>query len=219
MIEIEPIRSDLVESANALMQTTLAATEFVSKPRFIHMCGIPGAGKTTYTNYFLKRNPQFALVQFDSVMEALPGYFDSVATDGPEQAFAQFELPARVIGYHLLNSFVENSRHVFFDHGAMNRKHVDLLKSLCGRGYKVEMHYVECDINEAFGRISHRETEEGRHTPRDIVLERHALLQELLPIYKGLVHEFVTVEPSVYQSELPNICTAVANREECIGEE
>jgi predicted ABC-type ATPase len=216
LIEIEAIGADLIEQAKQLIESALANTKASSRPKLIHLCGIPGSGKTTYTNFFLQRNPHYALVQFDSVMEKLPGYRAEHARAGSALAFKQFELPARIIGYHLLQALVDNRRNVFFDHGALNRQHVELLKAASDRSYDVEMHYVECGLNEAFARIDKRELSEGRHTPREIVIERHSLLQELLPVYKELVAKFVEVQPSLYLAADEHICTPAPNNGECI---
>jgi len=197
LIEVEAIRADLTAQAKALIEATLAETKASTKPKLIHMCGIPGAGKTTYTNFFLKQNSHFALVQFDSVMEKLSGYRDALTLAGPVRAFGQFEWPARIIGYHLLQALVDNRRDIFFDHGALNRQHVELLKAVAEKGYCVEMHYIECSLDEAHERIAKREQSQSRHTPKEIVSERHELLQELLPVYKDLVDKFVQIEPSV----------------------
>jgi chloramphenicol 3-O-phosphotransferase len=114
LIEVEAIRADLTEQAKVLIEAALAETKASTTPQLIHLCGIPGAGKTTYTNFFLKQSPHFALVQFDSFMEKLPGYREALARSGSADAFKQFELPARIIGYHLLQALVDNRRHVFF---------------------------------------------------------------------------------------------------------
>ncbi|MDR3616869.1 MAG: zeta toxin family protein [Candidatus Obscuribacterales bacterium] len=216
LIEIEAIRADLIEEAKLLIESAIANTKASSRPKLIHMCGIPGSGKTTYTDFFLQQNPHYALVQFDSVMEELPGYWAEHSRVGSAAAFKQFELPARIIGYHLLQALVDNRRDVFFDHGALNRQHVALLKAVSDRGYDVEMHYVECSLNDAFARIDKRELLEGRHTPREIVVERHALLQELLPVYKELVAKFEEVQPSLYLAADEHICTPAPNNGECI---
>jgi predicted ABC-type ATPase len=216
LIEVEAIRADLTEQVKGLIDAALSETKATTTPKLIHLCGIPGAGKTTYTNFFLKQNAHFALVQFDGVMEKLSGYHEALARFGSAHAFKQFELPARIIGYHLLQALVDNRRDVFFDHGALNRQHVQLLKAVSDRSYSVEMHYIECSLEVAFDRIGIREQSEGRHTPREIVSERHALLQELLPVYKELVAKFVLVEPAMYLSASSNICTPVPNKEECV---
>jgi predicted ABC-type ATPase len=216
LIEIDDIRADLTAQAQALIDATLAESTVSTKPKLIHLCGIPGAGKTTYSDFFLKHNAHFALVQFDSVMEKLSGYRDALSLAGPAYAFGQFELPARIIGYHLLQALVHNRRDIFFDHGALNRQHVGLLKSVSERGYFIEMHYIDCSLEQAFERIGKREKAQSRHTPAAIVHERHGLLQELLPLYKDLVDEFVQIDSSVYRQTNPGICTPVANKEECV---
>jgi predicted ABC-type ATPase len=187
----ELIYKVLEPELEAFWQELLAALprQTEEKPRFIHMCGIPGSGKTTYTKYRLAQNPNFSLVQFDSIMESLPGYQPMLEELGPKRAFAHYELPARTIGYRLLSALVQRRHHIFFDHSAANRTHLGLLQALKTQGYQVEMHYLECHPHEAIQRVQKRFSESvGRHTPEELIWERAALLEELLPLYRELVH-------------------------------
>lgn len=156
-----------------------------ANPRFIHMCGIPGSGKSSYTKSWLSNCAEnFSLVQFDSIMEGLPGYRQTFENEGAQKAFADFELPARRIGYRLLDELVRRRQNIFFDHSAANRTHLRLLEALKLNGYRVEMHYLPCHPREAVKRISGR----ARHTPEELIWERNTLLEELLPLYKAIVH-------------------------------
>lgn len=167
-------------------------TQAQEHPRFIHMCGIPGSGKSTYTKSWLSNCAgDFSLVQFDGIMEALPGYRQTLEVKGARQAFADFELPARCIGYRLLDELVRRRQNIFFDHSAANRTHLRLLEALKLQGYRVEMHYLPCHPREAVKRISRRP---ARHTPEELIWERSALLEELLPLYKAMVH-VIQVDP------------------------
>lgn len=141
----------------------------------------------------MTENPHFALVQFDSIMESLPGYQLMVEELGPKQAFAHFELAAKTIGYRLLSVLVQRRQHIFFDHSAANRAHLGLLQALKQQGYEVEMHYLECHPHEAIKRVrmrfseSSESSQSSRHTPEELIWERAALLEELLPLYRELV--------------------------------
>jgi predicted ABC-type ATPase len=187
---LQSTNKDLEPELEAFWQELLASLPGLTEanPRFIHMCGIPGSGKTTYTKNFMTENPHFALVQFDSIMESLPGYQFMLEVVGPRQAFAHYELPARTIGYRLLNELVQRRQHVFFDHSAANRAHLGLLQALKEQGYEVEMRYLECHPHEAIKRVQKRFSESSRHIPEELIWERAALLEELLPLYRQLVN-------------------------------
>ncbi|MBP9089675.1 AAA family ATPase [bacterium] len=195
LIDFEDVPQDLRGEAQTLIAAALseAGKQKSHEPLFIHMCGIPGSGKTTYTQRFLSNTGSFNLVQFDSVMESLTGYQQDCKNHGIEEAFLRWELPARAIGYHLLQNLVEGKRNIFFDHSATNRKHLDLIKSVKKHGYQVEMHFIECSVKEATKRVNARQATIQRHTPLGLISERKQLLEELLPHYEGLVDKFLRV--------------------------
>ena len=195
LIDFEDVPQDLRGEAQAMITAALAEAgrQQSHAPLFIHMCGIPGSGKTTYTQRFLSSTDSFNLVQFDSVMESLPGYQQDCKNLGLEEAFVRWELPARAIGYHLLQILVEEKRNIFFDHSATNRKHLELIKSVKKHGYQVEMHFIECSVDEATERVKAREATIQRHTPISLISERNRLLEELVPHYEGLVDKFLRV--------------------------
>lgn len=193
-IEFDDVRADLIDEANQLIDKALSESTLSRKPRMIHMCGIPGAGKTTYTNKWIANNKDFVVVQFDTVMEKLSGYQRERSETDLVQSFQNWELPARAIGYHLYQALVENNRNVFFDHSATSKLHIDLIKRTKAVGYAVEMHYIQCAPDEAARRVKEREKIIQRHTPEKLIHERHELLNELLPTYKSLVDRFETIQ-------------------------
>jgi|688.fasta_scaffold447125_2 predicted ABC-type ATPase len=199
-IEFDDLRADLVPESQKLIATTLSQSTHRAAPVMIHMCGIPGSGKTTYTNNYLANENSFSLVQFDSIMEGLPAYRRDKELQGPVEAFSRWELPARSIGYHLLQALIENRRDIFFDHSATNRQHIDLIRVVKKIGYAVEMHYIDCPPQLAADRVLRREKLIHRHTPPTLIYERHELLKELLPIYQGLVDKFVHISSSELSS-------------------
>ncbi|CAN5411505.1 hypothetical protein BH11CYA1_BH11CYA1_36860 [soil metagenome] len=193
LFDFDEVPCELKGEAEALIVAALAQHKAaaVTKPLMIHMCGIPGSGKTTYATKFLQDHNYFSLVQFDTIMESLAGYQKEREEHGIEQAFSRWELPARAIGYHLLQALVEAKRNVFFDHSATNRKHIDLISAVKAEGYLVEMHFIECSVAEATRRVKERETKLQRHTPLGLIGERNQLLKELLPQYELLVDKFI----------------------------
>jgi predicted ABC-type ATPase len=200
LIEFDDVRDDLLVEAEALISSALASSQESANPNMIHMCGIPGSGKTTYAKRWNERNDSFAVVQFDGVMEKLSGYRNDRNTLGLAKAFRLWELPARSIGYHLFQSLIENRRNVFFDHSATSKLHIDLIRKVKEKGYFVEMHYIDCPPKEAAQRVRTREKIIQRHTPEHLIYERYELLKELLPIYQGAVDKFVPIVHSAIQS-------------------
>jgi len=195
LIDFDDVPHDLRSEAQELIEAALAeaSSPKSEEPLLIHMCGIPGSGKTTYTRQFLNSAKSFNLVQFDTVMESLTGYQQDCKKLGIEAAFQRWELPARAIGYHLLQKLVEERRNIFFDHSATNRKHLDLIKAVKNQGYQVEMHFISCTVEEATKRVKARETTIQRHTPLSLISERSQLLEELVPQYENLVDRFLRV--------------------------
>lgn len=197
LIDFDDIDSGLLEEAKFLIAAALAISERVEHPRLVHMCRIPGSGKTTYAKKWIEENSSFSMVQFDAVMEQLSGYRRDREQHGIVEAFKRWELQARAIGYHLLQSLVENERNVFFDHSATSKQHIQLVESLKKRGYLVEMIYLECLPAVALERVKKREKIIQRHTPEHLIFERYKLLEEILPTYKKSVDKFVQVAPAV----------------------
>ncbi len=193
LIDFDDVPSALMDETAAMVQEALNGSRPSDAPRLIHMCGIPGAGKTTYATDWLARNSAFVSVQFDAVMAKLSGYQKDRVVLGLSESFKVWELPARAIGYHLFQSLIENRRNVLFDHSATSKQHIDLINRVKNKGYTVEMHYLNCAPEEALRRVKEREKTIQRHTPESLIFERHELLPELLPEYKMIVDHFVCV--------------------------
>lgn len=197
VIEFADVSPFLEDEARAMIFQALSATEASATPKLIHLCGIPGSGKSTYAQQFLLVNTNFALVQFDGVMANLAGYKRDCICTGLIDAFKAWEAPARAIGYHLLQALLENKRNVLFDHSASFRNHLDLIGIVKGWGYIVEMHYLDCPPAMASERVRVREAVIQRHTPEHYIWERLALLEELIPLYRRQVDLFLTVPAGV----------------------
>jgi predicted ABC-type ATPase len=197
LVAFQDIDAPLQSEARSLIERAVKTSEKSQHPKLVHMCGIPGAGKTTYASRWVKNHSSFVLVQFDSVMEQLAGYQHARAVVGPVEAFKAWELPARSIGYHLFQALIEAERDVFFDHSALTPVHFDLLTEVKRRNYDIEMHYIDCAPQEALDRVRKRERETKRHTPDYLIFERYELLQGLLPKYKTLVDKFDCVAGTI----------------------
>ncbi|MBK9144688.1 MAG: GNAT family N-acetyltransferase [Candidatus Melainabacteria bacterium] len=193
LIDFGEVPVTLINQATAIIERQLLESEPTRQPTLVHLCGIPGSGKTHYTNKFLARNPFYCLVQFDGVMESLPGYTCDRDNLGAREAFERWEMPARAVGYQLLQALLENKRNVIFDHSAAFPEHLDLIGKARAWGYKVEMHYMQCPTDIALSRLEEREKTQKRHTPRQLLFHRQNRLDELIPQYRKIVNRFVEV--------------------------
>ena len=193
---------ELLEHFKTIVQSSVPAHQS-GTPVFIHLAGLPGSGKTMYSKETSRKRPGFSLVSFDDIMVSLPGYQKSLATFGPQAAFRTWEAPARTLGYHLLSHFVETRCSILFDHGAASKNHLDLVLYLKEAGYHVEMHYIECSVECALERVRCREAKIARHTPEELIYQRAILLSELLPRYKRLVDQFLTISPELHSEQKP----------------
>ncbi|HVY12849.1 MAG TPA: zeta toxin family protein [Alphaproteobacteria bacterium] len=194
IIPYDDIREDLLPYARDVIATALDTYSAEDNCVFIHTIGLQASGKSTYTKHLHRHLPGYAYVGFDKIMEDHPRYWDCFHTHGAEQALEEWEKPARAIGYHLLQTLLENKRSIIFEHSAAHKDHPRLIKTAMDWGYITEMHYIPCSPELSIGRAKKRKRKGGRHVPEERIWERHALLEELLPIYRHLPHRFVTVK-------------------------
>ncbi|MFZ4761308.1 MAG: zeta toxin family protein [Alphaproteobacteria bacterium] len=183
----------LIEAAELIEKRLAQASSSSPQPTLIHLCGVPGSGKTTYAKKFITQHTEFCHIHFDGVMESLRGYNQDKEKLGLIQAFSLWELPARAIGYHLFQAMTEHHQSILFDHSAAFRDHITLIQQLKSQGYRVEMHHLDCPPAIACQRVKEREKIIQRHTPEQLIWDRHILLQELIPIYQELVDQWVTI--------------------------
>ena len=165
----------------ALLQTKSPS----SHPHFVQISGIPASGKSTFiaTNNF----NDYLFISFDAIMVAMPAYQQDVKNFGAEQAFKNWEMPARVIGYHLLAKALEKRINIVFEHSGANDAHIELFQSLPKLGYQTKIHFLLCDIEVAFQRALERQKATNRHTSKEIIIQRAALLNEYLQKYQSFV--------------------------------
>jgi predicted kinase len=195
-IPFADVSTDLVIEAEELIQKALDQSEPQSKPRLVHLCGIPGSGKSTYAGLYINQNTSFCRVQFDGVMEGLKGYQNDKIELGLIKAFNLWELPARAIGYHLFQALMEGRRNVLFDHSASSADHLTIIDLTKTKGYEVEMHRLNCSPEEAAERVRIREQIIQRYTPEKLIWDRDKLLSELVPLYMAKVDRFLNVKVS-----------------------
>lgn len=162
----------------------------MTQPIFLHMLGIPGAGKTTFLN-ILEANwigvDKPYLLGFDQVMQAMPDY---QAEPDKIKAFEIFELPAREKGYQILKNLIANKQSLFFDNGGSAASHLDILSRAKESGYTIILVSIATPINVAQRHVDQRSIIEGRHTPMTYLEDRAQKISTLTADYRALTPHF-----------------------------
>ena len=156
----------------------------VEKPLFKQISGIPGSGKTLLSQ--MHRGDNYLYVSFDMIMEQLGGYRQDLEVLGAAKAFENWEIFARVAGYELLRRAVAKRLNIVLEHSGVNAAHVELFKKLKELGYTTEINFTRCDAELAHTRVAEREKIAKRHTPRHLIEERAAALEEYMAVYQGI---------------------------------
>lgn len=163
------------------------------------MCGIPGAGKSTFVQESIS-NQYFSDKAFilnpDHVMKSLPEYQDDFEKYGAITAFENWEMPARYLAYSMLDDAIVKGVDIIIDMGCVREEDFKNILNCKKAGYKVRIHYIYCHLVEAERRIQER----ARHTPMEMLRERQAMLEELLPKYRMLADKFKTFDNSDLQN-------------------
>jgi len=171
-----------------ILEALLPPAIVSKKPKFIHMMGGPGYGKSSVVNGLFEHTQirqQMFCLSFDRVMEALPGYQQDLEEKGNVDAFNRWELPTLVLGYALLGSMLERKVSGIFDHSASDRRHVHLLLDIKRRGYDVKMISLDVSLETALHRVRERRVKPGaRYTSDEMVMERHGIITQLAPTYR-----------------------------------
>lgn len=197
IIPYENIDPDFAIEAAKIIDKLSHGAHAQDNPTFIHMCGIPGAGKSTVADRYYEENldeKDYVLIDFDRVMAEIEGYKQDREID-PAGAYKKWSPLAASIGYKMLQSMIEGKRNILLDHGASPHAHKDLLTIARDKyGYRLKMIYVACDPDTALARIKLREQATKRHTPASLIYERQKLIDDILPDYKELVDSFESVD-------------------------
>lgn len=159
-------------------------------PTLIHLCGIVGSGKTTFAKSKIKSLPNYYYLNFDNVMNQIPGYISDLKSIGSVKSFKKWELEARNLGYNILFWLLANRISVFFDHTASFAGHVELLRFSKKIGFTTKMIQIVCSEELIKNRIIKREKLSGRHTPLSYIGTTRDKINQLLPKYKEVVDEF-----------------------------
>ena len=188
-----PYPDALKPLAQEMLDSILAEYPLSERPQLIHLCGIPGSGKSTYANDLKQTHIDHYVLSFDDIMSQLPGYKSDCMELGLKQAFVNWELPARGLGYFFLQRLLRKRRSVIFDHGAANESHLVLLEQIRNLPYRIELHHVTCSMATAYSRTRKRERMTKRHTPKHYITERAKLIDQLLPKYRKIVDRYLKV--------------------------
>ena len=188
--EVIPFEYDKIKSpqTEAIIAKYLQMASPAQHPVLIHMAGIPGAGKTTF--YHSRPWPEHVFIGFDDIMESIPEYQTDLQKFGTAEAFAKWELPARVIGYELLRRSVENRKNIFVDNGGSSKAHLCLMQKIKLFGYTGEMYYISCSLETAIARAAKREKELNRHIPVETIKDRYIKTLENIKEYQKIVDKF-----------------------------
>lgn len=162
-------------------------------PTLIHMLGIPAAGKSTFCQNNKEQFKDYLFVSFDAIMEAHPEYQKDVEELGSVEAFARWEIPARVAGYELLTRAIKEKKNILMDHGGSPKCHQELLINIKKFGYKTKMFYIYCPIDIAIERAKAREIITKRHTPPQLIADRVISIEQSVNVYRNIVDEFIKV--------------------------
>ncbi len=187
---LRPIPKDF-QSDYARLKQKLNDIEPSKNPYLIHMCGIPGAGKTTIAKPLYDmhlRHDGFYYLDFDHVMNTLDSY-NQLSVINPQKAFHLYAPIAANIGYHLLKDAIENNISIIFDHGASPQSHIELLKNL--EPYKTRIIYVACDLSVAKKRVKNREHIIKRYTSEAMIIDRNQKINAQIDLYKDAVDVFI----------------------------
>jgi predicted kinase len=177
------------EDASELIERRLRGLTPALDANITHMLGIPGSGKSTYVRDLPKRNT--AVISFDSIMETLPGYNSDMINRGIETAFANWEPPAREIGYEMLFRAVDRRFNIVMDHSGARPDHLEMLKHLRDeKDYTVSIVAMLVDTDVAIERAAKR----TRYLPPAYIPERKKIIDAMLPAYQAVAHDFVAYQ-------------------------
>ena len=164
----------------------------VKNPELRQISGIPGSGKSTYCATHLPQN--FAMISFDAIMLKLKGYQNALKASGAAYAYAEYEMPARIIGYELLRRAVMLRLNIMLEHSGVNEAHIELFQNLIKRGYKTSVNCVVCGTDVALLRTKKRAAEINRYVPENVVLERAAKVKEYMAKYQKIASSVTFVD-------------------------
>lgn len=176
---------DLKSGVRPALTESFAGVFPVECPVLVNISGLPASGKSCYARAFKVEHPEFLYLSFDAVMESLPQYREAYGRDRVK-AFSDWELPARFIGYRVLEKAVRARVPILFEHSNANRLHPALYRAITEEGYAVDIRCIDADAALVLPRLSRR----ARFFAPQKVFERQNLLKDLLPDLKDAATRF-----------------------------
>ena len=154
----------------------------MNRPKLIILCGIPGSGKTTYANDYMKRNINALHLCSDAIRKEL--YGDENIQGNPGDIFTLMQKRA----IDALN----NGRDVIYDATNITRKDRAGIIASCPRFAKIECHIIWAPIETCIERDSTRERTVGKG-----VIDR-MLKRFQAPYYDEGIDEIEIIETAHY---------------------
>lgn len=188
---LQELRNDWMYSLNQLPSQ--------EHPEIFHTLGFSGSGKSTLLEYCHTQQEVFPahafFLGFDRIMESCEAYQKDYESLGAEEAFLRWEIPARALGYELLQEALKRKLHIVFEHSGARQDHVELLRHIKNDlGYKVTIMDTQRDPEKALEYSAQR----ARFQPIDYVLERKKAVDQLRPLYRALADEWNSYDMNVF---------------------
>lgn len=175
-------------------------------PFLYAIAGIPAAGKTSFRINAVAKGvlPAHAFVHdCDAVMEAIPEYQQQLAQEGTAAAFRKWEITARELAEQQLQNPIQLKRDIIYDRSCALPESYTLIKNLVEQhGYRLIMHVLMINADEAKKRAIHREKQHGRHLPESLIVERLQYLRDLWPKYLQLATEAFILDNNNFQQRI-----------------
>lgn len=161
----------------------LLDAETQTTPQLFAIGGGPGSGKSYFYEKLKLKNqlPANAVIHDpDLVMQLIPGYQADANID-PVKAFERWELPARQLANEILFQATVARYNIIYIKSFALEESLNLVSFLKKIKYKVDIHMLICHHDIALERVLEREKISKRHIPKELLLQRHEKVLQLLP--------------------------------------
>jgi predicted ABC-type ATPase len=154
------------------------------------VAGAPASGKTSFVQRGLKEGlfpAEAFLHDCDAVMSEFEGYQADLKKFGPADAFKNWELAAREAAQNQLERAVEGKNDIIYDRScALLSCYHFLENAVKKQGYKLILHGLHINLDQALARAAERERQTRRHIPLELIQERLKMFSVLWPSYLAL---------------------------------
>lgn len=160
----------------------------MKKPTLILLVGIPGSGKTSYAEEYIKKHRNTVHLSSDAIRKEL--YGNENIQGNPEEVFAL--LQKRTI------ECLKNGKDVVYDATNVTRKNRASIINICPKYVKIECYIIWASIEECIKRDAKRERTVGKEVI-DKMLKRFQA-----PFYDEGINEIVIIKPDGWDWEAEN---------------